>query len=90
MRVVRVSGTIRKVEEEAIRRARMDIVRAKREGRAGALQEGKEPEDVLEEWLGFGGEKEEDLGVVVDDDEDSEEDEEEDDAEDKGESQRRG
>lgn len=31
MRVVRVSGTIRKVEEEAIRRARGDILRARRE-----------------------------------------------------------
>ncbi|KIW21246.1 hypothetical protein PV08_01826 [Exophiala spinifera] len=32
-RVVRVSGTIRKSEEEVLRRARRDIVRAKREGR---------------------------------------------------------
>jgi len=30
MQVVRVSGTIRKAEEEAIRRARLSIVRAKR------------------------------------------------------------
>lgn len=30
MRVVRVSGTIRKAEEEAIRRARADMLRAKR------------------------------------------------------------
>ncbi|KAK6384982.1 RNA-binding protein pop5 [Exophiala oligosperma] len=32
-RVVRVSGTIRKSEEEVLRRARRDIVRAKLEGR---------------------------------------------------------
>ena len=30
MRIVRVSGTIRKVEEEAVRRARSDILKAKR------------------------------------------------------------
>jgi ribonuclease P/MRP protein subunit POP5 len=33
MKVVRVSGTIRKAEEEAIRRARESILRAKREGK---------------------------------------------------------
>lgn len=33
MRVVRVSGTIRKSEEEAIRRARADILRAMRQER---------------------------------------------------------
>lgn len=33
VRVVRVSGTIRKSEEEVLRRARREIVRAKREGR---------------------------------------------------------
>ena len=38
MRVVRVSGTIRKSEEEAIRRARANILKAKRDtsdGKAG-------------------------------------------------------
>ncbi|KIW60256.1 hypothetical protein PV05_00488 [Exophiala xenobiotica] len=34
IRVTRVSGTIRKSEEELLRQARRDIVRAKREGRA--------------------------------------------------------
>ncbi|EXJ84339.1 hypothetical protein A1O3_05006 [Capronia epimyces CBS 606.96] len=34
VRVVRVSGTIRKSEEEVLRRARAQIVRAKREGRS--------------------------------------------------------
>lgn len=35
MQVVRVSGTIKKVEEEAISRARAAILRAKREGEGG-------------------------------------------------------
>lgn len=35
MQVVRVSGTIKKAEEEAIRRARAAILRAKREDGAG-------------------------------------------------------
>ena len=35
MQVVRVSGTIKKAEEEAIRRARAAILRAKREGGEG-------------------------------------------------------
>ena len=35
LRVVRVSGTICKVEEEAIKRARGDILRARREGGEG-------------------------------------------------------
>lgn len=34
MRVVRVSGTIRKSEEEAIRRARADILKARRQASA--------------------------------------------------------
>ena len=36
MQVVRVSGTIKKAEEEAIRRARLTILRAKREACEGA------------------------------------------------------
>ena len=35
MRVVRVSGTIRKSEEEAVRRARADILRAQRQATEG-------------------------------------------------------
>ena len=71
MRVVRVSGTIRKAEEEAIRRARMDIVKAKREGREGVLEEGKDAEELLEDMLG-GGKGDEDLGVVMEEEEDDE------------------
>lgn len=44
VRVVRVSGTIRKSEEEVLRRARGQIVRAKREGRAGAVDSDNENE----------------------------------------------
>ena len=36
MQVVRVSGTIKKVEEEAIRRARAAILRARRESGEGS------------------------------------------------------
>jgi ribonuclease P/MRP protein subunit POP5 len=43
-RVVRVSGTIRKVEEEAIRRARDIMLRARREGGAS--------EEILDTMLG--------------------------------------
>ena len=34
IRVMRVSGTIRKSEEELLRRARREVIRAKREGRS--------------------------------------------------------
>ena len=37
MQVVRVSGTIKKAEEEAIRRARAEIMRAKRESGEGSM-----------------------------------------------------
>lgn len=52
IRVVRVSGTIKKVEEEAIRRARAAILRAKRESGEGSTDGllgllGKDDEDVL-------------------------------------------
>ena len=47
MQVVRVSGTIKKAEEEAIRRARAEIMRAKREGGTDGLLGilGKEDDD---------------------------------------------
>lgn len=77
VRVVRVSGTIRKSEEELIRRAKMEIVRAR-----GAEGEG----DVLGRLLGdaqsgkggkMGGGVEDvnvaDLGTVDEEDYDSEE-----------------
>ncbi|KIV87650.1 hypothetical protein PV11_03182 [Exophiala sideris] len=47
VRVVRVSGTIRKSEEEVLRRARREIVRAKREGR-----DADDDQDVLESLVG--------------------------------------
>ena len=37
MQVVRVSGTIKKAEEEAIRRARAAILKARREGQSGGV-----------------------------------------------------
>lgn len=36
--MVRVSGTIKKAEEEAIKRARAAILRAKRENREGSIE----------------------------------------------------
>ena len=53
MQVVRVSGTIKKVEEEAIRRARAAILRAKRESGQGTADGilgilGKEDEETLQ------------------------------------------
>ena len=53
MKVVRVSGTIRKAEEEAVRRARSDILRARREG-------GGKGDGLLERM--FGGEGADGLG----------------------------
>lgn len=62
MRVVRVSGTIKKVEEEAIRRARGAILRARRE--AGE-------DEGLVGMLGVdGGDGGGDLEVGEDEDED--------------------
>lgn len=48
-RVVRVSGTIRKAEEEAIRRAREIILKARRES-------GDQSESTLEKMFGTGKE----------------------------------
>lgn len=52
IQVIRVSGTIKKVEEEAIKRARAAILRAKRENGEGSADGllrllGKDDEDVL-------------------------------------------
>ncbi|MCJ1384543.1 hypothetical protein MMC17_007660 [Xylographa soralifera] len=72
IRVVRVSGTIRKAEEEAVRRARGDILRAKRGEEGGGL------EGMFGSGEG-GGEGEEegivDVDVDVDEDEDDGEEE---------------
>lgn len=65
-RVVRVSGTMRKAEEEAIRRARREVLRTK-----GAVKQGL---DGLLGGIIQGGEEEENdfiaLDVDVDEDED--------------------
>lgn len=51
--MVRVSGTIKKSEEEAIRRARAAILRAKREGGEGTTDEllgilGRDDEEMVQ------------------------------------------
>ncbi|OQU94443.1 hypothetical protein CLAIMM_00798 isoform 2 [Cladophialophora immunda] len=51
VRVVRVSGTIRKSEEELLRKARRDVVRAKLQGRSA----GEEADDTVLEGLFAGG-----------------------------------
>ena len=68
--MVRVSGTIKKVEEEAIRRARAAILRAKRESGEGSTDGllgilGKDDEEALQ-----GGEKMTAGSGVSDDDDD--------------------
>jgi ribonuclease P/MRP protein subunit POP5 len=82
VRVLRVSGTIRKAEEEAVRRARLLVIRV-RKGQEGLLGGDAGVENGLDE---VGGEiqEEEDLGEVVDvgsfeDEDDDEEDEVDDD-----------
>ncbi|EXJ55523.1 hypothetical protein A1O7_08451 [Cladophialophora yegresii CBS 114405] len=52
IRVVRVSGTIRKSEEELLRRARRELVRAKTEGRS---KDGREDEVALGMFAGGSG-----------------------------------
>ena len=67
MRVIRVSGTIRKAEEEAIRRAREDIVRAKKEGRTRVVV-AKDVEALLDDMMDESEgdtEGEEDVGEIV-------------------------
>lgn len=82
MRVVRVSGTIRKAEEEVIRRAREDILRAKRGGDGLVLGGGGGSERLMGIWRGGkeGEMREDEAGdgegiedVDVDEDEDDEE-----------------
>lgn len=81
MQVVRVSGTIKKAEQEAIRRARLSIQRAQRSAKRTALSQtalgGSEraieeaPEDIDDD-LGF-------ENGIEDAEEDGDEDEDEDD-----------
>ena len=79
LKVVRVSGTIRKAEEEAIRRARADIMRAKREsglnadgrgamGLGGMLAPNAEDEGPEEEAAGIVDMDDETEGEDGDDD----------------------
>ena len=72
--VVRVSGTIKKAEEEAIRRARLCIRRAQRASKGGGLLVG-EGIDVDDDVQMFGGiEDPDERGgaeeIIDDDDED--------------------
>ena len=57
MQVVRVSGTIKKAEEEAIRRARATILRAKRGNRDGSTDDVIDMLNQLDDddTLGLGG-----------------------------------
>lgn len=73
MKVVRVSGTIRKAEEEAIRRARADILKARREGGDGAVGD---LEGLLGEPAEGGGDDAEGIVDLDDMDDDSEEEDE--------------
>ncbi len=73
IQVVRVSGTIKKVEEEAIRRARAAILRAKRESGEGSTDGllgilGKDDDDALQ----GGGNMTAGSGVSDDDDDEIE------------------
>jgi ribonuclease P/MRP protein subunit POP5 len=68
-RVVKVSGTMRKAEEEAIRRARREVLRVRKGGEEGGMK-------VLEELFGSGEGR---MDVDVDVESDEEEDEDEDD-----------
>jgi ribonuclease P/MRP protein subunit POP5 len=72
IRVVRVSGTIRKSEEELLRRARRDIVRAKIEGRDVVSDVGEK--NVLDKFAGLGPKGKQRAGEGVDEDLDDEED----------------
>lgn len=59
VRVVRVSGTIKKSEEELLNRARREIVRAKRDGREIGAEEEGEGEVVLGMFAGDKGKQKE-------------------------------
>lgn len=77
MQVVRVSGTIRKAEEEVIRRARAAILEARRESHDGTSSRldailGRAKEGATKRQLG----KNEDLAMEIEDGDDCEDDEE--------------
>ena len=81
IRVVRVSGTVRKAEEEAVRRARADILRARRGLEAGGGLEGWFRVGYEGGGEGDGGEGDRG-GGIVDEDESGGEEEVESDGED--------
>ncbi|EEP79780.1 predicted protein [Uncinocarpus reesii 1704] len=66
-RVVRVSGTMKKVEQEAVRRARLEVARLSREWE----EKGK---DVLQEMFPGGTSEGHGMGVIESDDDDEDED----------------
>jgi ribonuclease P/MRP protein subunit POP5 len=74
VRVVRVSGTIRKSEDEVLRRARRELVRARREGREVVADEVADDRAVLEGLLGGGQARGQSKSLRVEDEEEEEED----------------
>ncbi|MCJ1282928.1 hypothetical protein MMC26_002254 [Xylographa opegraphella] len=74
IRVVRVSGTVRKAEEEAVRRARGDILRARRGEVGGGGLEGWFGVVVDEDVDGDGGDEDDGEGESEGSDEEEEED----------------
>ncbi|WEW56869.1 RNA-binding protein pop5 [Emydomyces testavorans] len=69
-RVVRVSGTMKKVEQEAIRRARLEVLRLSRKWET----EGK---DILQEMFPGGDSEGHAMGITVESDEEEDDDDEE-------------
>lgn len=66
-RVVRVSGTIKKCEQEAIKRARAAILRAKREEEGGNDGEQEGARGLLHAVLGPFEEEGKDAGIGIED-----------------------
>ncbi|KAI5286373.1 hypothetical protein KEM54_006844 [Ascosphaera aggregata] len=74
--VVRVSGTIKKAEEEAIRRARRDIARLMHSGDVKAGGDGEGDNELLDRILGtMGRKKVGGMGIDHDENEDDDDDE---------------
>lgn len=82
MQVVRVSGTVKKAEEEAIRRARISIRRAQAQARGSALLANGGAEVAMTDALDDHGDEDPSmLGGIVDRDEPGDVDEDDDDDE---------
>lgn len=75
-RVVRVSGTMRKAEEEAIRRARREIGRTKRENNGSVLEGLFGGKDGAGGGVSQVGDDEAVFGMDIDDDDEEESDDE--------------